>query len=102
MFWVWDENGFGENVIGRNHFWMKVSLDETVFQVGDAWRTCWMRWRSILKLTRSVSIDRRRRGRRLVLVPMPESPHSHPDVELLDGEALGSIFFFKKKKQTNG
>ena len=31
------------------------------------------------------------RGRRLVLVPMPgESPHSHPDVELLE-EALGSI-----------
>ena len=38
----WDESGFGwncqrmkpvldENVNGRNHFWMKVSLDETVF-----------------------------------------------------------------------
>ena len=35
----------------------------------------------------------RRRGRRLVLVPMPgESSHSHPHVEMLeDGEALGSI-----------
>ena len=34
-----------------------------------------------------------RRGRRLVLVPMPcDSLHSHPDVKLLeDGEALGSI-----------
>ena len=33
-----------------------------------------------------------RRGRRLVLVPMPgESPHSHPDVELLEGEAFRSI-----------
>ena len=28
---VLDETVLDENVIGRNHFWMKVSLDETVF-----------------------------------------------------------------------
>ena len=47
----------------------------------------------VFPLTEDATLEMpQRRGRRLVLVPIPgESPHSHPDVELLEGEAFRSI-----------
>ena len=33
-----------ESVVGRNHFWMKVSLDETVFWM----KMSWMKLSSVL------------------------------------------------------